>query len=198
MILAASIASCQKKSIHQKGYFTSYKQKESGREPASLVPSNQIGQFDNTQDSKQILVYCAQNSLKMKQCYEHHFNQILADFVTTYGPLKPQELVALKEANSFESVSKQLDMIRIEILNGLGPKLKDVVAKRKDFCKVNTKKNPEKCMTQYLKRDTIALLNTYQYENKRMNGHEYLYLKNAIQEDLGKKLVASAENLIQK
>lgn len=194
LVMATTIASCQKKSIHKIGYFTKYPIKERGRFPASFVPTKQIGQFDNSQDSKQILIYCAQNSLKMKHCYEHHFNQILSDFINTYGPISGEELASLKEINSFENVSKKVDLIRIDILNSLNPKINDVVAKREEFCKLNSKKNPEKCMTHFLKRDSIALLNAYQFKNKRMNGHEYLYLKNVIKKDLNQKLMASVEN----
>jgi len=198
-VCAIMIVSCQKKNIHQNGYFSHYSLNIQQRSPASISPTPiQIGQFDQTQDSKQIYIYCSQNSLKVRQCYEHHFNQILSDFINTYGALEPEKLISLKEKNRFDIVQSEVQKIQSDILEKLNLKLKSIVSKREEFCGVNSKINPEKCMSQYLERDSLAILNAYQYENKRMNGHEYIYLKNIIHNDLKAKLEVSSEALKKK
>ena len=194
LILAAFIASCQKKDIQSKGYFSHYQNQQSGRFPASLPPSTST-QFSHKQDSKQIYIYCYHNSLKVKQCYEHHFNQILSQFLSKFGPLDGEKLVKLKERNSFEHVAQRVNDIQKNIFKELNPKLDSIVKKREKFCGLNSKTHPSRCMNQYLERDSLAILNAYQYENNRMNGPEYIFLKKSIEESLKTKLELSSNRL---
>lgn len=196
LVTAVTIASCQKKNIHQSGYFTDYQLPMSGRIPASIAPTIKNG-FSNKQDSKQIYIYCYQNSLKVQQCYEHHFNQMLNDFVINNSDINSQTINLLREENKFEIVKQQVELIKQDIISNMKINFDKLVASRYEFCKINAKKNPDRCMTQYLTRDSLALLNSYQFKNKPMNGHEYIYLKNIIQENLKTELTLSAQKIEQ-
>lgn len=195
LITAVTIASCQKSNIHTKGYFTNYEIPRVDRAPASIPPNKVMNQFDHKQDSKQIYIYCYQNSIKVKQCYEHHFNQIMNDFVSNYDNVSHEKIYELRKMNSFEIVKTKVHEIEESILNELEEKVVKLVSTRQGFCKVNAKRNVERCMTQYITRDSLALLNAYQYKNKPLNGHEYIFLKNIIQKNLQAKLLSSASEL---
>jgi hypothetical protein len=169
------------------------------RSPASFSPAKvKTTHFNHAQDSKQIFIYCSQNSTKVKQCFEHHFHQILSEFISNNGPIEKEKLVSLKESNKFELIQQKVNSIQSDILSKLNLQITDIVDRREEFCKVNSKINPKRCMNRYLERDSLAVLNAYQFKNQRLNGHEYIYLKNIIKKDLEVKLNVSTDRLKQK
>lgn len=195
MVSAMLISSCQKKNISATGHFTSYLG-QIDRSPASFKIKNpKLIKFDHFQDSKQIYIYCSAHSIQKEQCYNHHFNQLLSSHITKYGTLSGEEIVALKDKNDFKRVQKEVEKVKRSILVEVSESISLHVERRITFCKKNSKVDSSRCMKQYLKRDSLAILNNYQLSNKEINGHEYLFLKNMIQVELDRKLADQIKSI---
>ncbi len=75
-----------------------------------------------------------------------------------------------------------------KVFHDIDPTLNKLVEKRVSFCKSNASFYMERCLKQYLKKETFEALNSYQSRTSLMNGHEYLYLKKQIERELVDKL----------
>ena len=189
ILLSISFCSCQDNKFVKFGAFTNWA--EVNRTPASASDGSSIQlKFIKFQDPKQIALYCLRDSAKPKNCYSDHFNKSVKSFEAVEGSLDHASIKALNETFKFEKVQENLSQIFNDYKKPLNPEIKSIVQKRKDFCEQNAHKFPKKCMTHFLEKDTFKVLNKI-YSKKKMNGEEYLYIKNKLrhhlQEELTKK-----------
>lgn len=182
LIFGSIMAGCQKAVIHHKGFFTSLAKQSPGRMPASSG-------YENRQDPKQIFIYCKVNDVSPKSCYQRHLSESLANFAKQNN-LSVGQLEALKEKHSYSSVELQVDSALKTVSAAISANMGKTVTNRVQFCKEHASRM-EKCLKQYLKKETFQILNAYQESNRSMNGHEYLFLKNHIQANLESKLDSS-------
>lgn len=179
LIFGSILAGCQKAVIHKKGFFTSLAKQSVGRVPASSG-------YENQQDTKQIFIYCQVNDVSPKACYQRHLSESLASFGRN-SALSEESLEALKEKHSYSAVELQIKRALNAVSAAISPSVGKTVANRVQFCEQHASRM-EKCLKQYLKKETFQILNAYQETNRSMNGHEYLFLKNHIQAKLESKL----------
>jgi hypothetical protein len=194
LIFTCFVASCDKKTIQSKGMLTNFNKLPS-RSIASIKSKTKKRQFINFQDPKQIIVYCTNNSKRIKQCYNKYFAEILADYKVKFGPLSGSQITLIKENYQYNNINEKLNTMNKNIDQLLTVNIQSIVVKREDFCKANSKKYLKKCLTQYLSRDTFAILNKFQFEHRKMNAHEYIYYKNIIQSNFESKLKLSYNQL---
>jgi|TARA_Y100000768_G_C23886967_1_gene638113 hypothetical protein len=182
--------SCEKNEFAAQGLFTNWKAPQKiSRSIASVKPTDkEVVHIIQYQDPKQILIYCKLNTTKVKACYNIHANQVLNKYKKDYGPFKSVELEHLKQQFSYQDVDQKLQAILKDVEMKTSKKVKKLVTARKNFCQKNSKYFLEKCLTQYLEKDTFTVLNQFHGKHK-MNGHEYLFLKKEINKQLKKKLL---------
>ena len=65
---------------------------------------------------------------------------------------------------------------------------------RSEFCEKHSKYDLNKCLTQYIEKDTFTILNQFHAQNK-LNGHEYIYFKDQFRKDLESKLQMASEKI---
>lgn len=189
LVFGSILAGCQKSVIHKTGFFTKISKQNIGRIPAS-TESN----FSNFQDSKQIYIYCQLNDLKPKACFNRHLSERANEFGLKRN-LASEKLEQIKSENSYDSIEKEVQSSMNKIFMALTPSINKLVEKRIEFCKENATVHMDRCLTQYLKKETFQILNGYQESGNRMNGHEYLFLKNNIESKLVAKLEAALSTI---
>ncbi len=150
---ASMLASCQKANIKMTGHFSKFKRT---RSIASLGAKKSF-------DPKQVYLYCSVNSVDMKNCYS-----------------KSLEKHSIKTIKSFPAVKIEVDTITDRIISTVKNDISKKVENRKAFCMKNSEYYFEKCLTQYVERDSMATLNKYQKSNPGINGYEYIHLKRSI------------------
>ena len=177
------MTSCDSNLYGRSGAFTNWP--IATRNPASTFPIE--NQFNNFQDPKQVLIYCHLNSKKEKLCYNDQIQKVLSRFKNSNPSIDPQTYANLISKVSFEEVTKEFNEIKDHILSFSHDDLKALAKKRSQFCNQNSKNEIKKCLTHFLEKDTFTVLNNIQRKYK-MNGPEYLYLKQEIQNNLKAKL----------
>lgn len=188
LIFGSILAGCQKAVIHQKGFFTSLSKHSLGRVPASSG-------YESRQDPKQIFIYCKVNDVSPKSCYQRHLSESLATFAKQ-NDLSNEQIEALKEKHSYSSVELQVARALQAVSAAISPNMGKTVSNRVQFCQEHASRM-EKCLKQYLKKETFQILNAYQESNRSMNGHEYLFLKNHIQANLESQLDSSLATILE-
>jgi len=187
LILGSLLTSCDKTTYSSKGLFTKinqqYKQQylDDGRSIASVNPKDTLSKFEKFQDPKQIFIYCSLNTKKEKICYNSELEKVLTKFKNKFGPLKPEEIKNIKDQYSYPVTQSTLKEVVKSISYKTTGNLNKIVNKRKNFCRRNSKKYLDRCLLQYLEKDTFSVLNKFHSKHK-LNGHEYLYVKNKIKE----------------
>jgi hypothetical protein len=189
-IFATIAASCEKTTIHSKGMIT-HNFKEASRSIASVKKATGNVQFTTFQDPKQIIVYCSNNSKRIKQCYNKHFDEIVSRYKNKFGPLEVNQVTLIKDLYQYDKTNNDLKKINTTVKKKLSVNIEKIVKKRESFCKQNSKQFLKKCLGQYLTRDTFTILNKFQFKNEKMNAHEYLYYKNIIENEFNSKLKVS-------
>ncbi|MFT6631154.1 MAG: hypothetical protein ACJAS4_001101 [Bacteriovoracaceae bacterium] len=185
LVFASLLASCQKNNFAGHGLLSKWE--TASRSIASIDPQ-EIEKFKNFQDTKQIMIFCELNSAKVKSCYKDQFAKLLNRYSKKYPRTKSSSLTLITNKFSYENVKEEFEIILSQIYEKTNPKLDKLVSARKNFCEKNSEYYLEKCLTQYIEKDTFSVLNQFHGQNK-MNGHEYLYLKNIIKSKINKKLI---------
>ncbi|MCO4755179.1 MAG: hypothetical protein KC478_11910 [Bacteriovoracaceae bacterium] len=188
LIFGAILAGCQKTAIHKKGFLTALV-KQTSRGPASTV-----AKFEEHQDPKQIYVYCHINDINPKSCYNRHLGESLTQFFKDKKVPKTQ-LDTLAAKHKFETVKTDAHKAIDQVFMAITPTINKTVEKRVKFCEANSNLHLDRCLKQYLKKETFEVLNSYQASNKNMNGHEYLFLKDKIQKKLERKLASAQQEI---
>lgn len=184
LVFGCVLAGCQKTAVHKSGLLTaiSKSHSEQSRFPASAQKS-----FSEFQDTKQIYIYCQLNDLDPKACYQRNLSSSLKEFAGL-NRVPASDLEKFKKDHSFKSAKERTDLAVDHVFEDLAPSLNKLVEKRVQFCKSNASFYMERCLKQYLKKETFEALNAYQSRTSNMNGHEYLYLKKQIERRLIDKL----------
>ena len=201
LVFVGVLASCQKTKFPSAGHFTSLSQKLNltNRSIASAQEISQIElEYKNFQDPKQIVIYCQLNSKKAETCYNIHLEDSVKKFLKAkahiQSDIKHKHHKTIIQKYSYIDQSEELVKLSKSAMEIINLSLKGLIKKRSDFCAKNSKKDLERCLEQYIKRDNIALLNQYQTKNK-LNGLEYLYLRNEIKRELKRSLNISYESI---
>lgn len=194
------MGSCSKQSeVPAFGQFSKYKIKSQYRMPASSIDAKStLIKFEKFQDTKQILVHCQLDSKHTRSCYREIFDKRLNAFAKKEGSIKSDALSLIKTVHSFDNVKDLFQGLDNHILSQVNPKIANVVKKRSDFCRENSKENLHKCLNQFVKRDTFMITNSMQREGEAMNGQEYLYVKSMVEHDLKEKLFYAKVQLKKK
>ncbi len=179
-IFASLLAGCEKRKIPNTGYFNS--KNLASRSLASVAPKDKTSEFLNFQEPQQIMVYCAYNASRIENCYHIHFNKTLQEFIEqAKRKPTPQEIESIKSTYSFKKVNEIFEQ-RINIIKKeLNLKITSHIKKQKNFCDKNSKLNMKRCMEQFVERDTLSVLNNFQFKHK-LNGHEYLFIKKTLED----------------
>ena len=173
LALGTILAGCQKSMINKTGMFTTLG-KASGRAPASA------NTFEQFQDPKQIYIYCHLNDMSPSNCYKRNLEDSLRTFARKNN-LGPNTMAKLQEENSYAITQEKTNKGLSLVFERIQPSIDKLVEKRVGFCQQNATVNLDRCLKQYLKKETFQVLNAYQDRNAGMNGHEYLFLKNEIE-----------------
>jgi len=184
LVFGCILAGCQKTAVHKSGLLTALTKSQNSvaRSPASAKKS-----FSDFQDTKQIYIYCQLNDLDPKACYQRHLSASLKEFAGL-NRVPASDVEKFRKDHSFKTAKEKTASAMDEVFNDLGPTLNKLVEKRVSFCKSNASFYMERCLKQYLKKETFEALNAYQSRTTLMNGHEYLYLKKQIEKKLVDKL----------
>lgn len=194
LIFASFLASCQKNHFSQTGLLTKWE--TNSRSIASVRPK-ELKKFESFQDPKQIVIFCELNSSKVKSCYKDQFNKVLSKYSKKYPQTKSSSITLIKDSLSYENVRGSFEQIIKQINNKTNKRLSELVMARKVFCEKNSEYYLEKCLTQYIEKDTFSVLNQFHGKNK-MNGHEYLYMKTIIKKQINKKLLEAKSKIESK
>lgn len=180
MIFASLLASCQKTKFPKTGHFSQFH--EVSRSIASTEQSV-ADKFTQFQDPKQIIMFCLINSKKPKTCYLLNLKEKLSEFSTKEQKLSLDEQKELTQKFNYDSELAILNKASNTSLDIYQDQFTKIVQKRKHFCEKNSKIDLQKCLEQYLKRDTFTLLNNFQNKNK-LNAIEYVFMIDKIQNKL--------------
>ena len=194
LMLASVLASCQKNNFPEQGLFTKW-QTKSGRSIASIHSNlKPVSTLVSNQDLKQIVIYCKVNSSNPKACFKHEFADFISSFNQSKDKKNKHQIQKLKDQGQYDLIEKELNKITDEILHQVKPTMSKIVSNRKTFCEKNSKFFLNKCLSHYILKDTFAVLNQF-YSKNKMNGQEYLYLKNVIKDKLRKSLSTVQESI---
>jgi hypothetical protein len=195
LAFASFLASCNKQSIKPNGMLSNYLTTSPSRGIASINFETPLSKFKEFQDPKQIIVYCSNQTKKIKTCYNNELSKLMSEYKSQYPRVTNQEIALIQENVKFETIKRKLDDINLHIQHELQPKINKLTQKREEFCKINSKNLVKRCLEQYLSRDTFAVLNNFQIKKNKMNAHEYLYYKEFIQKRIKSNLELSYNNL---
>lgn len=188
LIFGSILAGCQKTAISKKGFLTTLVKQ------TSRVPASTSKKFEDFQDPKQIYVYCQVNDMNAKRCYERHLKGALNRYIKKTKATKDQ-IANYEKKHSYDQVKGQAHKALAHVFMALGPKINTTVEKRVGFCEENSSLYMERCLNQYLKKETFEILNEYQSANAQINGHEYLFLKDQIKRKLQQKLASANQEI---
>ena len=161
LTFASMLASCQKANVKMTGHFSKFKRV---RSIASVTKKKSF-------DPKQIYLYCSINSVDVNACYSRS--------------LKKHSVKTIK---SYPAIKFEVNAITEKILSVVKSDISKKVENRKMFCMKNSRYYFQKCLTQYVERDSMATLNKYQKSNPEINGYEYIHLKRSIASVYSKQL----------
>lgn len=168
--------SCQKTKIESTGLFTQWEkqlQHQRLRAPASVEPQAAAAP-QSSRDVKQVYLYCHalwDSENKIKKCFEKNIG------------------VSLSASDSnWEQTQRDVFGLLESMMTKIRPKLSDKVDKRVEFCNRNSSVDFKRCLYQYHQQEAVGLLNDFHTNYPQLNGHEYLFLKKRIMENLGQEL----------
>ena len=177
MLFGSFLSGCQKKTISKSGFFTTFSAQN--RAPASF------DEFSKIQDPKQVYIYCHLNELEPKNCFDLFVQQKLNDS-------KNKNI----QVPQYESIQQQMDELNEKVLSLVLPKIIDVTNKRESFCEKNSKYYLNRCLHQYVNKESLDILNNFQSNKSPFNGHEYLYVQKQIELKMKEYLVQSEQDII--
>ncbi len=190
-IFGALLASCQKKAYQSHGALTKITTGQS-RSIASL--HNTVPHFSTYQDPKQIMVYCENTTKKVKVCYDKHITESLTKFKKNHPKLRNDQLDNLRETTNYQVIKQSFKEIVSFIMKSNKKNIQSLVNSRSEFCEKHSKYDLNKCLTQYLEKDTFTILNQFHAKNK-LNGHEYIYFKDIFRTELESKFHNASEKI---
>ncbi|MBT4790474.1 MAG: hypothetical protein HON90_02795 [Halobacteriovoraceae bacterium] len=193
LTLAFTLTSCQEHSFPKTGMFSEWivPQRGIASVPTKIAPKTAL---IHQQDMKQILIYCRINSKNPNACFQHEFNALMLSMAKEFPHSSSNEITQIKINNTYKIIKNELDEITQNIMHKINQNLKDVVHNRKRFCEKNSKYFLHKCLNQYLTKDTFFILNKF-YQKNKMNGQEYLYLKQVIKKKLSRSLQSAQSSI---
>ena len=194
LIFASLLASCQKNSIPTKGHFSTFDKTVLGRSIASAEPQQLIS-LKKHFDLKQVYIYCSLNDTNAQQCYKTNLEKVINQYEKKAGKFSKEEKNLVVSSANFEYSKLNSEKIMFNVIGKMDTHIIQLVNKRENFCRVNSKYYIERCLKQYIETDTMVVLNKYQEHNTELNGHEYLYLKNGIKKKFVSKLDGSFKRL---
>lgn len=195
LIFGTVLAGCQRTAVPKQGFFSKFSAKENsslGRMPASSASSfgnraKSVLAFEKFQDAKQIYIYCSLNDLNPQTCFKRQLDESLKIFSRKRSLSKAQEQ-SIKEHLSYANVKEETESALSKIFMAINPSINKLVDKRVSFCQKNSELYFNRCLKQYVNKETFEVLNAYQHHNLSINGHEYLFLKNRIEKKIIYKL----------
>lgn len=180
-VLATLLVSCQKRLFPKLGLLTSLE--SPSRSIASFKKvskkERQLKRFKHFQDPKQILIYCKLNSHLEKSCYQDLFHKALSQYVQQSRSKEVVDIEIIQKSFNHKNTSSELSNILAILDKKIIPNVEKITTTRENFCSKNSSKFLEKCLNQYIDKDTFHVLNKFHHHYK-MNGHEYLYIKGRI------------------
>lgn len=182
-VFGSLLASCNKKTLPKTGYFT--KIQTPSRSIASSAPE-QVELYKEYQDPKQIIIFCSLSSHNYKHCYNKQLKESVSEYIRRTKDLQADASIAIIKFYNFDKVNSQINDQVLHVKSKIDTSVLKLVTRQKKFCKQNSVKNVDRCLKQFKNRDSIAVLNKFQYGNQ-LNGHEYLYVKNLIEKEYEKK-----------
>lgn len=195
LIFASLLASCQKNSIPTKGHFTKFNiVMDNNRSIASSGPEQLISLRKHF-DLKQVYIYCTLNDTNAQKCYQNNLSKIINQYQQKIGTITKEDKKQIFKFANFKSLKHDSENIMSQLIGKMNTHIIQLVNKRENFCRVNSKYYIERCLKQYIESDTMTVLNKYQEYNIDLNGHEYLYLKNGIKKVFLSKLDTSFKKL---
>lgn len=191
---ASMLAGCQKKLYPSHGHL-SKSHKITGRSIASIEETSgsqdqAIGhskKFYSFQDPTQIYIYCSLNAKEANNCYSEQLQASVSKFQEKFGKIGKEDLNQLLDELKWESIKSTTESRVQGIIQELTPEINKTVNKQHQFCKQNSRHFFKRCMKQGVDKDTFQVLNKFHKKNK-MNGQEYLFLKDAITHQLNHKV----------
>lgn len=177
MMFGSFLSGCQKKSISKTGFYTTLN--DNGRVPAS---SNEFKQY---QDPKQVYIYCSLNELNPKNCFDHFIDQKVSE-------LKKQDI----QKPDFYQTKSSVESLNNQIISMVLPEIKKVAKERENFCEINSKFYLNRCLNQYVNKESTEVLNRFQDKKTPFNGHEYLYIQKQIEGKMKELLKLSEKSII--
>ncbi|MEX0798612.1 MAG: hypothetical protein WD025_04175, partial [Bacteriovoracaceae bacterium] len=187
LLLSSMLASCQKTVIQKVGMFTHISESLQTQKLKGRFPASSHKDFVQFQDPKQIYIFCELNNSDKQACFSKHLNESLDQFALKQNT-DERELAQIKKIHSFEKTRLSTMAALKQVFTDIHPQIDKLFEKRSSFCKQNATLHLERCLRQYLNKETLQVLNDFQERNKRMNGREYLYLKKHIQGKFQDKL----------
>lgn len=184
MMFGSFLSGCQKTSIPTSGFYSQIK--SNGRTPAS---SNEYIQY---QDPKQIYIYCHLNELDAKKCYELQSKMKIQELSKKHKSLTEIDIP------SYENVHNEVQVINKKLIQNIKPEINKILSHRENYCEKNSKYYLDRCLNQYISKETIELVNKIQNNNSPLNGREYLYLQKQIEKDYKAQLEIAKDNIIQR
>lgn len=179
MLFGSFLSGCQKKSISKTGFYTTLK--EQGRTPASN------NEFDKIQDPKQVYIYCSLNELNPKSCFNLFIEQKISK-QNNKELTKPE----------FNQVKTEVETLNNQIISMVLPEIKKFTENRESFCEKNSKYYLNRCLHQYVNKESTEVLNKFQNKNVPLNGHEYLYIQKQIEGKMKELLQLSEQYIIDR
>lgn len=189
---ASILAGCQKKLYPSHGHMSQSHKLERSRSIASVGEKKQrpvsgAQRFLSYQDPAQIYIYCTLNSKAADSCYSKQLKDSVSKYEEKFGKLDREELNSLLDELEWSMVKNETQTKVDQILEQLEPQINKTVNQQHAFCKNNSKHFFKRCMSQAVEKDTFQVLNNYHKKHK-MNGQEYLFLRDAINSQLNKKV----------
>ena len=176
MIFGSFLSGCQKRTISKTGFYTSLKNQD--RAPASN------NKFNEYQDPKQVYIYCSLNELNPKNCFNLFIDQKLSQ-------IKDNKV----EKPDFEKTKFEVESLNKKILSMILPQIKKYTKNREQFCEQNSKVYLNRCLHQYVNKESTEVLNSFQNKQSPFNGHEYLYIQKQIEEKMKELLSVSEQDI---
>jgi len=191
LISIVMLTACEKEHIATKGHFTNLEPSQNSRVPASISKKSKFfKKFSQFQDTKQVYIHCKLNSKNADFCYQNQLKKVLTTFTSSHKNIDPQSLKDIKEYHRVDYIKEKMQQIDRRLVRTLNEKIMAAVSLRSNFCKKNAKKKVQKCLNRFIKKDTFNIINEYQRKSdQKLNGVEYLHLKNLAHKRLTNQLL---------
>ena len=189
-----AVTSCEQSTIPKKGHF-----KYTKSISRSIASTSTVSKFEqrllNKMNPIQAYLHCKiKKSNIAEKCYNDKIKSTFKKLSITKEMEQYQKIVQLF---SYESIEKRtLEQVELAT-NEVSTRMLNILHKRVEFCKLNSKNLIKRCLTQYLSQDSTALVNDLQQRHPTINGLEYLFLKENLEATLEKKLLKQHVHLKQ-